>query len=424
MTILFSPIGTADPITQLGDGPMLHIVRHRNPDKVVLFLSPAMARHQRDDGRYVDAIGRLSDRMDRERPDIVLVESCYDDVHHFDHYLVEFEEVLAELALESSETPVLVNVSSGTPAMEQALVALGSFGVLDLEMLQVATPKRGINSRNDREDPLGYDLETLWELNSENPENEKSRIEVVGTPNFRNRLLRENARALIRKYDYEAAYDLVSGITDLDPQIKDRIKAAADRLRLDGQSSSSAFKGTGLGYRNDDPLWEYLYTMEVKLRQGRYDDFIRAMTPALTSCMMEELRPVLHEEKYLVKDRRGLYTGRLDESKIRSDEKLSNIVLRNGKMPSKYVGNALLCDLVRNYCEDAGNVQKIEELRKVEENCRNGMAHQLLASTRKRIEDKIGGHSLEDVMGLFFELHGNMEPGLYDRINALILEKL
>ncbi len=33
--ILFSPIGTADPITALGDGPMLHIVRHYRPIVVV-----------------------------------------------------------------------------------------------------------------------------------------------------------------------------------------------------------------------------------------------------------------------------------------------------------------------------------------------------------------------------------------------------
>ena len=41
--ILFSPVGTADPITALGDGPMLHIVRHYQPSVVVLFLSPAVA---------------------------------------------------------------------------------------------------------------------------------------------------------------------------------------------------------------------------------------------------------------------------------------------------------------------------------------------------------------------------------------------
>ena len=58
MVTLFSPVGTADPVTQLGDGPLLHIIRHRRPDRVVLFLSPAMTQFQRQDERYTRAIVR------------------------------------------------------------------------------------------------------------------------------------------------------------------------------------------------------------------------------------------------------------------------------------------------------------------------------------------------------------------------------
>ena len=60
MSVLFSPIGTADPLTQLGDGPMLHIVRHYRPERVVLFLSPKMAQLQEQDQRYTKAIELLS----------------------------------------------------------------------------------------------------------------------------------------------------------------------------------------------------------------------------------------------------------------------------------------------------------------------------------------------------------------------------
>lgn len=49
--ILFSPIGTADPITALGDGPMLHIVRHYRPIVVVLFLSAEIAAFENADRR-------------------------------------------------------------------------------------------------------------------------------------------------------------------------------------------------------------------------------------------------------------------------------------------------------------------------------------------------------------------------------------
>lgn len=62
--ILFSPIGTADPITALGDGPMLHIVRHYRPIVVVLFLSAEIAAFENADRRYSAAITRLAPETD------------------------------------------------------------------------------------------------------------------------------------------------------------------------------------------------------------------------------------------------------------------------------------------------------------------------------------------------------------------------
>ena len=126
MTTLFSPIGTADPFTQLGDGPMLHIVRHRQPSRIVLYLSPAMAAYQRKDQRYTTAIGRLSESMGVPLPEVKIIESDYDEVYRFDRYIEEFGFILKELS--APHEPVLVNASSGTAGMAQALVALGSFG--------------------------------------------------------------------------------------------------------------------------------------------------------------------------------------------------------------------------------------------------------------------------------------------------------
>lgn len=43
--ILFSPIGTTDPIKNYRDGSMLHICRKYKPDKVYLYLSAEMMEH-------------------------------------------------------------------------------------------------------------------------------------------------------------------------------------------------------------------------------------------------------------------------------------------------------------------------------------------------------------------------------------------
>ena len=144
MSVLFSPIGTVDPLTQLGDGPMLHIIRHYRPERVVLFLSPEMAEYQEQDQRYTKAIELLSAEChEGDVPTIELVKSNTTDVYKFDVYISEFEQKLNEIGKENGGDTILVNASSGTPAMEEALVALGAFGRLNLTPLQVPTPRKG-----------------------------------------------------------------------------------------------------------------------------------------------------------------------------------------------------------------------------------------------------------------------------------------
>ena len=424
MSILFSPIGTADPLTQLGDGPMLHIVRCRRPSRVVLFLSPAMAGHQHEDGRYTEAIRLLADSEGFESPEVLLVESQFDEVYRFDHYIVEFEQILEGLVAESGKEPVLVNVTSGTPAMEQALVALGAFGRLNLKLLQVTTPKKGVNARFDREDPNDYDLETLWLCNEEiwaaSPE---ERIVEVATPNFADRLLRENVAALVKCFEYEEASQLAGQMRSIDPNAREMIRAAADRLNLNGSLPARVFGGTTLAFKANDLLYEHLYVMEVRLRQGQWGEFLRMLTPALTEIMERMLGPVLPQAHYLVMEK-GKPTGQLDCDKVYADSGLRH-VLGSKCTPGKtsYITNAMLKDLIVAYCPDDEQRDSILALRRVEQDCRNTLAHELKPAKKESLE-RLSGMRLEDVMHSLFKLCGKMTPGLYDRINDEILRRL
>lgn len=422
MSILFSPIGTADPLTQLGDGPMLHIVRYRRPGKVVLFLSPEMARHQKRDGRYTKAIELLADSARFDRPEVELVESAYGDVYRFDYYIAEFEGILSKLVAESGDEPVLVNATSGTPAMEQAAVALGAFGRLNLRLLQVTTPKNGINSRHDREDPNNYDLEALWEWSKEiRADSSGERIVEVESPNFADRLLRDNVVALVKGYEYKEAYRLVGQMRTVPPRTNEMIRAAMDRLNLDGSRAAGVFGGTPLAFKANDLLYERLYVMEVRLRQGHWADFLRMMTPALTELMERALAPTLPRSSYLRMEN-GRPTEMLDCEKIKTDSGLSYVL--NGSYAPRgtaYVKNAHLSKLVGAYCTDDGTKEALRSLRNVEDKCRNKLAHGLKPVKRATLERE-GGMGLEEVMQTLFELHGGMTPGLYDRINEEILQ--
>ena len=423
MSVLFSPVGTADPLTILGDGPMLHIVRQYRPQKVVLFLSPAMARFQNEDQRYSMAIELLAESEGFVMPELELIESDYEDVYRFDHYIAEFEGILERLSEEADGKPILVNATSGTPAMEQALVALGAFGRLNLKLLQVTTPNRGINAGGDRENPNGYDLTVLWELNeSARNKRTENRVVEVESPHFADRLLRENVIALVNSYEYEAALELTNQMQVVNPQAKEMIQAASGRINLDGGLAAKVFGGSELAYKPNDLLLEYLYVMEMRLNQGHWAEFLRAMTPALTAIMERCLRPYLPESKYLQMES-GRPTNKLDFESIDRDAGLRYVLGQYDKGKTTYVTNAILMELVENYCLDEHVKDLIRSVRDVESKCRNMLAHELCSSTKIRIE-KIGKMPLETVMKHLFSLHGSAKPGLYKRINQAIVNQL
>lgn len=437
MSILFSPVGTADPSTLLGDGPMLHIVRKIQPERIVLLLSSDMARHQQEDGRYTKAI-EWAARVDGfEAPEVRLAESKCREVYRFDSYIEEFEDLLNEIASAYPDEKLLVNVSSGTPAMEQALVALGSFGRLRLEMLQVLTPRRGTNRRDDREDPEEFVLDIMLELSNEAEADRgfESRIIEVESPNFCDRVLRENIASLVSKYEYAAAYELASRTTLIRDSAKEMILAAADRLHLDSRLAAKVFSKSELAVRTDDLLAEYLYVMEVRLEQGQWADFLRSMTPAFTEAMRRVLgRSGLDESKYLKREdnrntRKSEYAGRYDPELIRKDPRLSRVFRLEGDRP-RYMTNELYAKLVEEYC-DEDIIEKVKKLRIMESRSRNPLSHEVQVSTREKLE-KLGGMRLEEVLGSLVFLYnacaassgGQLSLGLYRRISERIVQSL
>lgn len=427
MKILFSPIGTADPITQLGDGPMLHIVRHYKPDKVVLFLSPKMREFQDLDERYTDAIERLCAAEGWPVPTIEQVDSAFEEVYRFDHYISEFEGILKRLCDESPDDPVLVNVTSGTPGWQQALVAIGSFGRLRLKLLQVTTPRKDINKRQDREKPGDYDPDTMWEWNEElradDPAACESRIIEVETPNFADRLLRENVIGLVRSYDYEAAYTLASASRCISVAVKQMICAARDRLNLENVLPTKVFAKSPLAYRPNDLLGEYLSVMQVRLAQGYWADFARLLTPALTQLCKEVLRRSGLPERSYLRVERGKLTSKLDWNIIDRDARLSQALYEGLSGRPTYISNGILAVLIEDYCSDRDVADRLKALRDFEVGCRNKLAHELSASSKQTLE-RYGGLKLETVLKYLFDLHGNVRPHLYADINDAIINQL
>ena len=434
MKMLFSPVGTADPMTKLGDGPLVHIVRHEHPDYVMLYLSPKMAKYQELDQRFTRGIKDVCCQEGIEEPEIECEVSEYDEVHRFDVYIERFEKHLGDLIDASEDDEVIVNVSSGTPGMQEALVAIASFGKYQVRLLQVTTPRRDTNKGADRENHDDFDYDALWGMNPDNDDAAESRIVYVETPNFSKRLVRERVISLVGKYEYAAAAELLKDGGDLLQPAAKFIRAAAERIKLNTKVAKDAFKGCAVDGMSLEcrptevsaTLAEYLAVLEVRLKQGQYADFVRGLTPAITETMLSVLDPYLPRDAYLADDSpygKGYY---LDPAKIKADDILKKVLHKvkfDNDSDRPFLTNRHLAGLIEEKVPNSdADRQTILKINGFEKRARNKVAHQIVKVTAADL-NKMGKMKPAEVLKGLFELN-DIEPGLYDRINTLILERL
>lgn len=237
--VLFSPIGSTDPVTNFRDGSMLHICRKYKPCAVMLFLSSEMAERQKNDDRYVKAIEMLEKEEDfkteiilEERPDLK-------NVQDFEICFKEFRPLLEKLHKNYPDSEMLINIASGTPAMKGTLYMLASFLPFKVTLVQTSTPLKEQNPR--RGVIKDYDVELFWESNLDNDKKlYEDRCAVVKNPNLTEEIQKENIRDLIDGYEYSAALKIAEKISPaLGGEVTELIKRARDK-KAEGAFTSSA----------------------------------------------------------------------------------------------------------------------------------------------------------------------------------------
>ena len=122
---LFSPVGSTDPIRNYRDGALIHICRKYKPKKIVLFMSREILENQKLDNRYCRSIEALKKEPGFEdwNPDIEIIERAdLIEVQKMDNFISEFKSGIESLKCNCEKgDKILLNVSSGTPAMKYSL---------------------------------------------------------------------------------------------------------------------------------------------------------------------------------------------------------------------------------------------------------------------------------------------------------------
>lgn len=444
--ILFSPVGSTDPISGQHDGALLHITRTYRPDLIYLYMSKEMCELEDRDSRYTYCLDKLKELcgMDFEvrvirRPELV-------DVHIFDTFLDEFQQIITGILSGNEECELLLNVSSGTPAMKSALQVIAAMSEKNKIPVQVASPKKAYN--DSREDVKGeYLVDLQWELNEDNAEDYENRCTVSSSINMAARMKKEIIKKHINAYDYVAALAIAEDMEGFISEDAIRLmKAGVSRLRLDRNTCDKLmakdsydifpFKG-----REECRIVEYIILQYLKLKKDEYIDFVRGMSPLIFIAVIRIIEKTcgydLDNITYLDPEmqKKGIFTRKWKPAAESDDDvKAARIIVNVGK----FVSNDEAYKLLKIIASDDKEVlELVKELREIEKLLRNPVAHNIASVSPTVIKEftankfRKNGYSANDIMKMLVKLVRkaginikNEDFSSYDKMNREIEARL
>lgn len=434
--ILFSPIGGTDPITNFHDGAMLHICRNYLPDKVYLYLSKEMAELHDRNNPYVYCLDQLGEKLNHPFQHEIIRRDDLEEVQLFDTFMEEFQTIIREIQDKEGTEQLLVNISSGTPAMKSALLMLSVLSDGKLIPIQVATPERKMNPRVENKED--YDPAENWEVDEDNQPGMVDRASVASSKNWLSIIKKEIIKKHIEAYNYVAALQVADGMEDVSPVFLKFLQAADARLKLNFKTMDRLLNEIHydiipIKESNKKSLVEYVLGLKIRVFKQEYADFIRALSPLLL-----DLYEMIVKEECKVdveKDLAHLMYGRYvwDERKVSKYPEISSVLDNAYPRGFRYgqpIGNDHVSNLIKGMVQDKFTLDRVKLLRNVESNVRNVAAHQLVSITNEEIKD-MANISAEKILKTIIEL---MEKYIvkgrknvwdsYDQMNEMMLLEL
>ena len=410
--VLLSAIGHTDPVSHRHDGAILHICRHYKPSKVYLLYSSEMCAIHDGDDRFEFAIDDLNERCGLDikcehilKPDLV-------DVQRFDKIADLMKTEVDRIHNENPDKQVLLNVSSGTPAMKGALILLANLlpDSYHVKAIQVSAPEKTVRDKEEQNKNAAQKICDEIRDNEDFCENAVDRSYAEVTSNIFSEIVKKDVCAHIDAYDYSAALRQLGEIKSHGGKISDRVQilleAADQRLNaadksmlrqaLTDEENSMVFAKMQDNLSN---LAEYGLWLQIKLKSHHQTDFIRGITPICYELPIQYLRCVRDKNISALKvtTKRGDF---FDESKSGYPLYKECMDILDKKFREGYDNKKMswcsetLIELVRGMNSDAADVADFEELRRYEQEVRNKIAHtipknnKLLRNTDQKLADK------------------------------------
>lgn len=445
--ILIAVPGRTDPIRGEHDGPILHIIRHYHPEKVILILTEEIGMMEEQYHHNETAIHLMDPNCE-----VVCKYTGIKNAHSYDNFSIPFLSICDQVCEKNPGKKILVDITSGTPQMETALCMIAISDSERYIPVQVASPERGA-SKSTHFNPETDLVEDWFETDIDN-DGDENRCNIPNVTNFKRPIIQFQILSLIRNYDYAGAYQLYElnkdGFSEKTGKLLDHAK---NRLNLEDAKAVKVARDLKMydvlyPVKRDDilKLVDYFNSMQIKQMRGELNDFamrLEVMTEFLGIYILEKCMKVKIDDITYKRSRNVICTneekckGKMPGIDIYLDEQFSDRL--SGHYDWGKPLNALSIihfvkfmsqqEAYKKYASAANEMLKWVEL---SGQVRNPAAHTIIAinedSIRAGYEGKDSAalcRAMRTVMIQVFENEMKKTAlDIYDQINTMIQDSL
>lgn len=424
-SVLFTCIGTSDPVRGYRDGPMLHILRYHRPKKVWILLSDEAEKNEMSDRRLEETWLFMKEHWDGYSPEKVIITTGIVDPSDQDSVAPPIENAVRRLRNENPDSELLLNLSSGTPQMKMALALLSCELGLHASGIQVKSPegKAGTAERTNVKD---FNAGDALELN-EDEEEPFNRCSVPEFFSIRTAQRKKEFLALLERRDYAA---LVSMSGSLNEELNELVqhlyyrdilqdaeaRKFAGKLRF-RQFPLNLYPQRSTRADNDFCLVsEAFLSLKNMLKRDQYSLFVIRMNPFVLSLQLQLLHSELPKvglefsEIFNLKSN-GEYELDADKLKEKNNEFFWTASNRMNAQLDRRGANLKMCNglLAAIPGFRADTLILLQRAERLNTTLRNDLAHQLQDTTEAELEEKLG-ESPEQYLDKFGGLLASVYP--------------
>lgn len=449
---LIAVAGKTDPIRSLRDGPILHIVRHYHPRRVVILLSEEIGK---DEEKYHH--NERAVRMVDPDCDVQVRMTGIRDVHSYDDFALPLLQTCNEVKETWPEDTILLDITSGTPQLETAFCMIALSDSERYLAVQVSTPlKKG----NDAPifTPGKDSLEQWFADDEDNLPGAENRCSEPQLMNFKRPLVQSQILSLIRNFDYAGAFQLYqTNREEFSRETGWLLEHAQKRLNLQ-EGDARFFAGKlnrekelyPISSQKQARLVEFYNSMHVKQIRNEFNDFVLRIgifTQELALYLLQEVMGISLDEIAVKTQRKNSDVYVMDQKRccrrFPGIDRYMDTQFQYGFEWNREISALILvqiCDFavqqdtkgqqgLKKYRECVNEMQKWTQ---ISVDVRNPAAHNIVAVTEEKIKNSYDGRNsqtlcsrMQRVLQIVFGSGFNKEAfDMYGKINEMIRQAM